>query len=467
MSPTLLSALAKLDDSVRVLEEHLDCLSAGLEVSKDEFIQRLSEARQNADTVRELLRAKRSDVDWADRQSLEQLIHDLEADEAARKELTLRRLVELADELSGGTITHRLKARVAGLEALRQAAVNELLAEAAQEQPKELSGPDARAWMHWACGLQESEDATQSSALERDFPAVVRFVSEMEESYWQPRKSHEIPGQVDETSSESRATIQPQSSQLAESAPAFAAKYGHLSATKVPHVDGGAQPNAVAAAGARASSTQVPAPSPSAADLSSTTAAAYAVSDSSVTSVKAATEAADLAFVDSEPTTPEPYTTADEVLVEPQGNASRFGLNRSVLISVGATLAIVVAVVVISAVSGNFTGKRGSSPAATAASDSAKETPGGSATPVSDIELVGQIEQRLKAIKGSSIYVTVQHGTAILEGQVPSEDGLSQAEELTLQSSQIKVVRNRIQVAKAAALHATDHPAKPGTGNAE
>ena len=472
MSSQLLSALAKLDDSIRVLEERLHCLGAGLDVSKQQFIQNVTEARQDVDAVREMIRAKRPDVDWTDRQSLEKLIRDLEAAEAGQKELCLRKLLELAEELNAGTITHRLKSRVTALEALRAPAIQELLTEAANDEPKELPGPAAPAWMHWAFGLQEDATAAQFSDLEKNFPALVGFVSEMEESYWQPRESsHEMldADAVSELPSVPQMTVQPPP--LSESAPAFAARYGHLSAAKASPVETAVPTNTVGEVPAQRPEVQAPKPpvsittdsslketQPSTSILADIVKVPVASSVMKDSAQAAEPEALESTFnFSSYSLNPE-----DAVQVERKG----FRFNRSVLITAGVIAAVVLVVVVISAVSGSVSAKRSSSHPETVASDSAKETPAAApAAPVSDIELVGQIEQKLKTINGGSIYVTVQHGTAILEGQVPSQEALSQAEELTLQASQIKVVRNRLQVAKTAAPRSTSVAAKPGTPN--
>lgn len=499
MSTPLLSALAKLDDSIRVLEGRLDCLGAGLEVSREQFIQNLTEARQNADAVQNLVREKRPDVDWADRQSLEGIIRELEVAETGNKDLCLRKLLELADELNAGTISHRLKSRVTALEGLREAAVSELLSEAAQEQPKDIPGPNASAWLPWACRLQENANAEQFSELERDLPALVRFVGEMEESYWQPRGSAQhIPEQaaVDETLSASEATtpslsaqflasarahavLQQEPSQLSVAAPAFAAKYGHLSAAKVGDAENASQTDTVAADVAQPANATAPeVPASATADSNSDVArilaavAAHRMVRGGSIEVSKQSAAEDSANP-VEPTPPEPkeivfrpYLTDDVESGDGERKSFRSGTRTSVFIAVGAIVTIIVVLVGMSAVNGNLIRKHGSSPATTAASDSAKETSGAApVTPLSDIELVGQIEQRLKSIEGGSIYVTVQHGTAILEGKVPSEPDLAAAEELTLQSSQIKVVRDRLQIEKTTALHSASRPTKPDTSN--
>lgn len=450
MSAHLSSALAKLDDSVRVLEQHLDTLALGRDVSKDQFVQNVSEARQNAEAVRDLIAAERPDADWVDRPALENVIREMAAAaEAQRKELQRRRLIDLAEELNVGTITHRLRSRVMALEALREAAVRELQDEAARQPAKELPGPDTSRWLQWACGSQENASATHFDEIERDFPALAQFVSEMEASYWQPSRSPREISEQGETSFSSVATTVRQASPLAEAAPAFAARYGHLAAAKTSSPASSAQGESIAAAVAQAPEQQ---------GLTSAEAAGAGESLESST--------ANPELVDAKESTSETYLFAGVMPSESQRKGSRFGVSRSVLITVGAVVAIAVVLVVVSAMSGNLFGKHGSSPAASAASDAAKTSVPLPEAPVSDLELVGQIEQRLKSIQGSSVYVTVLHGTAILEGQVPSEDDLAKAEELALQSSQIKVVRNRLQV-KGAGARTAGNTAKPTPARAE
>ena len=457
MPSPLSSALAKLDDSIRVLEERLHSLDASLEVPREEFIQSLTEARQNADTVRELIRAERPDVEWEDRLSLEKLIGDVAAAaEADRKELRRRQLLDLAEELNAGAITHRLKSRVTALEALREDAVRELQAEANEEQPKELPGPEASAWMQWACGWQENAGTDRFSELEGDFPALLRFAGEMEETYWQPRQSgREIPAEIAAGYDASRpeSPMRQARPQLSDAAPAFAARYGHLSAARASQSESTADTATVASAVAQA---------PSSVSQLSEQNAAVAV-EQSPQSV-----AEDSARVISSKPVPELFTFAGAMPGEGESKGSRFGLNRTVLITLAATVVIGLVVLVISGTSGHFTGKRGSAKPVTTAGDPAtSNSSAASDAPVSDLELVGQIEQRLKGIQGSSIYVTVQHGTAILEGQVPSEDAMANAEQLTLQSSQIKVVRDRLQVRNATGTHSTATQAKPNAAGAE
>jgi hypothetical protein len=180
--------LAKLDASLQPLQSQLDRLQAGLEVSDTELFHSLEEAQQNAAAVRDLILAERSDLSWSDRESLQQVIQQLEI--AAREQVNQQRrdkLLALAGELEAGTVKHRVEARTTALNALRLEAVAELRkgAEAA-EQEHELPGPEASEWLLWAAGLEEEKDASDVAYLRRDYPVLERFAGELDEKYWKP-----------------------------------------------------------------------------------------------------------------------------------------------------------------------------------------------------------------------------------------------------------------------------------------
>ena len=193
MSSPISSALAKLDGSLHAVQSQVDSLRAGLEVNDSELSYSLADARQNAVIVRDLIRAERSDASWGDRGSLEFLIHELEVAAYERHNEQLRlRLLELADELEAGAVRHRSETRTASLNSLRLEAIQELRAEAAiAKQEKELPGPNAGHWLHWACNLEEEKDADALNCLRTDFGALDHFAGEMEESYWMPGQRSE------------------------------------------------------------------------------------------------------------------------------------------------------------------------------------------------------------------------------------------------------------------------------------
>lgn len=191
MSSAFWSELAKLDDSLLAIQSQVDWMRAGFEFEDGQLMQNMTEARRHGAAVRDLVRAEGVDAKWNDRESLERLIHELEiAAQERRNQQRRNKLQDLANELDAGTIKHRLEARTAALAKLRQEAVKQLRTEAAlADQVKELPGPAATQWLHWACSLQEEKDGFVLSRLRKDFAAVERFIAGMEPSYWVPGRA--------------------------------------------------------------------------------------------------------------------------------------------------------------------------------------------------------------------------------------------------------------------------------------
>lgn len=188
MSSPFSSALAQLDSNLQAIQRQVDRLQAGLLINEEQLGEALEEACHHSASLRELIRAENPDADWKNRDDLDQLIHGLEIAAAARRNQQRRnRLLELAMELDAGAIKHRFESRTATLNELRRDAVKELRTEAAlPEQTRQLPGPEAYAWLSWACTLDDEKDAVVLANLRRDFPALERFTAEMDESYWIP-----------------------------------------------------------------------------------------------------------------------------------------------------------------------------------------------------------------------------------------------------------------------------------------
>ncbi|HLI63786.1 MAG TPA: hypothetical protein VKV05_10325 [Terriglobales bacterium] len=186
MSSAFSLVLAKLDSSLQAVQLQVDCLRAGLEVNDDQLRQGLTDARHQAAILRDMIRAERPDANWVDRKALEQLLQELEIAAKARRNQQRRiKLQQLANELDAGKVKHRFDARSSALNALRMEAVQELRTEAAlSEEVKDLPGPGASEWLHWACSLEDGTDSEVLAGLRRDFPALERFAGEVEESYW-------------------------------------------------------------------------------------------------------------------------------------------------------------------------------------------------------------------------------------------------------------------------------------------
>lgn len=226
MSSPFSHALRKLDDSLQTIQARLDCLGAALEADDDQLSHSLTDAGQHAAILRDLIRAERPDANWSDRRSLEQLIHELETSaEASRQQQRRTKLLELANELGAGRVKHRIGRRTTELETLRLKAVKELRTEAAVSEPvKDLPGPPASEWLHWACSLKDALDASVLINLRRDFAAADRFAGEMVERYWIPGQGvDERPRQASEPSlrpAEERAAESPASPSSQPVAPA-------------------------------------------------------------------------------------------------------------------------------------------------------------------------------------------------------------------------------------------------------
>ncbi len=122
-------------------------------------------------------------------------------------------------------------------------------------------------------------------------------------------------------------------------------------------------------------------------------------------------------------------------------------------------LAIVVAIcalmaVVITVVVRYYSAK---SEAATAAAAALVKAP----PVVPDGDIQKQIEQKLTALKGSTIEVAVQGGVVTLTGHSASEEESVQAEDLSLQTTGVKVIRDRIQVDGKGTSNAKPRAGKP------
>jgi len=214
MSSTLSSALAKLDGSIQDIHFQLDRLGAALEVEDAHLSKGLTDARYHAAKLRELIRLERPDANWADRRDLSQLIHELEVAAVARQNQHRRtKLLDLANELDAGTIRHRFETRTTALNTLRAEVAAELRREAAVSEPvKELPGPGASEWLHWAFNLQEAKDGPLVAELRRNFVALERFAGEMEEGYWTPAQPvPQKPGRGSGPSARATEALNPES----------------------------------------------------------------------------------------------------------------------------------------------------------------------------------------------------------------------------------------------------------------
>jgi len=183
------SALTKLDDSLETIQVQFERVRAGLEANEDALRMGLVDACHYATILSDLISAQRAGANEIDHESLDQLIHELKilrCTEGGRL-----KLLNLASELSVGRVHHHRVNRTEELNKLRLRAVKELRGMAARSsQEKKLPGPRSSKWLHWACGLQEENDAALLQNLRRDFPGLEEFIAAIDERYWVSGNNH-------------------------------------------------------------------------------------------------------------------------------------------------------------------------------------------------------------------------------------------------------------------------------------
>jgi hypothetical protein len=75
MSAEFSSALAKLDESLRLVRSQMERMRAALEINEEQLSRSLADAAHQAKILRGLIRVERPDANWMDREALDQLIH--------------------------------------------------------------------------------------------------------------------------------------------------------------------------------------------------------------------------------------------------------------------------------------------------------------------------------------------------------------------------------------------------------
>ena len=102
------STLQSLDDSLAVLAEQIEKLTAAKSVDVGEVIAQLNLAAKSAQIVRELVSAELPQATWQTREELDALIQQIRKISEAKTQEQLRsRLLALATELECGSIVHR------------------------------------------------------------------------------------------------------------------------------------------------------------------------------------------------------------------------------------------------------------------------------------------------------------------------------------------------------------------------
>lgn len=185
MSSSWASALASLDHDLALLCDSLDKIEAARSIDVAEIVDQLKAVADSSGNLRALVLSELPEVSWQDRQELEVFLEEISRRVEAREiERKRSRLLALAAEIEGGTITHRRAARVTQLNRLREDAVEELRAHAAEKLPPAVPGPESHRWMEWACSLTEPDDTASLQALRDGFPFVDEFIANLEPGMW-------------------------------------------------------------------------------------------------------------------------------------------------------------------------------------------------------------------------------------------------------------------------------------------
>jgi hypothetical protein len=134
---------------------------------------------------------------WTDRAGLDAVLSTLRCACAARAiEQQREKLRAVAGQMRSGVLGHKLATRKQRLEALRGLAVEQLLAQAAGEQPLALPGPQDGDWLEWAWNLPEAELQALADSLQAELPGLVDFLGECAREWWQPGSPVETPAQT-------------------------------------------------------------------------------------------------------------------------------------------------------------------------------------------------------------------------------------------------------------------------------
>ena len=85
MSSTFSSALANLDVSLQSVRAELETLGAAMDMDDSRLNHSLTDARYQAATLRDMIRAERPGAEWHNRQALDRLVVELDLAVRARR----------------------------------------------------------------------------------------------------------------------------------------------------------------------------------------------------------------------------------------------------------------------------------------------------------------------------------------------------------------------------------------------
>ncbi|HEU5458106.1 MAG TPA: hypothetical protein VFU68_05770, partial [Terracidiphilus sp.] len=172
--------LQSLSQQAAQWRDRIDQIEAGQLINRSELMAEFGGFLALNQNLRDAISSEDSNAKWTTRRELEALVERLDGMAAVRG-----RYLELAHALSSGTVVHhRERTRRERLE-LRDAAVAELMEISGRANPPELPGPEADAWLQWACSLEDEVNDPALVLLQQNFPRVDDFVRQLDFKTWQ------------------------------------------------------------------------------------------------------------------------------------------------------------------------------------------------------------------------------------------------------------------------------------------
>jgi len=183
------STINSLNESLAALHGSLGKIRSAKSVEVSEVIEQLKAAAESSRNLRALVLAELPEASWQNRDELDGIIEEISKRiEARNLEQRRLRLTGLASQLERGTIVHRRTVRQNQLQQLRDQAVKELRAQAAQPNPPTVPGPEADEWIDWACKLKEPDDTEALQNLRNGFGRLDEFIANLEPEMWTVKK---------------------------------------------------------------------------------------------------------------------------------------------------------------------------------------------------------------------------------------------------------------------------------------
>ena len=172
--------LQLLTDQAKQWRNRIDQLEAGQHLDRSEALASMAQLLDVCQNLRYAVLSEDCTASWKTKEELHGIVQRI--DDAAGKR---RRYLDLAQLLSGGTVSHRRERTRQERLRQRDDAVAELMEISATPTPPDLPGPEINEWLEWACSLEDSRHVDDLKQLQTYFPRLDDFVGQLEIELWQ------------------------------------------------------------------------------------------------------------------------------------------------------------------------------------------------------------------------------------------------------------------------------------------